>query len=302
MVNYKCQRCGYNTNRKSAFKSHLLRKNLCNPKLKELTQYSLLKQNGFDKEAKKINMSYQCHTNVNPSVNQQGLHLCEYCNKKFKSRQGKSKHKKLYCIKKKEELQIEILKNLLKEKDKLIFKILDENKKENAKKDKKIDKLMKQLMKLTENSGSNNNNIINSNNKITINAYGCENLEYITNNLLKKLVNKPGTAIPKLLKIIHFNDDYPENKNLKVTNIHDPYIKVHDGSNWKLKNKGDIIEDIIINKRNILDGAVVDENEDLIYKNKLDKLDDSIQDKKNNFIEKSVKDILFNDEGECPSS
>jgi len=302
MVNYKCQRCGYNTNRKSVFKSHLLRKKLCNPILKEITQYSLLKQNGFNEEAKKIKMSTLCHTNVNPSDNQQGLHLCEYCNKVFKSRQGKSKHKKLYCIKKKEELQIKVLKKLLKEKDKLIFKILDENKKENAKKDKKIDKLMKHLIELTENSGNNNNNIINSHNKITINAYGCENLEYITNNLLKKLVNKPGTAIPKLLKIIHFNDDYPENKNLKVTNIHDPYIKVHDGSNWKLKNKGDIIEDIIINKRNILDGAVINDNEDLIYKNKLDKLDDSIQDKKNNFIEKSVKDILFNDEVECPSS
>lgn len=87
--------------------------------------------------------------------------------------------------------------------------------------------------------------------------------------------------------------DY-ENKNLKVTNIHDPYIKVHDGDAWKLKNKGDIIEDIIINKRDILDGAIVDQEQDQKYIDKLNRLDETIDDKKNNFVEKSVKDVLFN--------
>ena len=161
------------------------------------------------------------------------------------------------------------------------------------KKDKKINKLLKQLIKLTEKSGNNiSNSNINSHNKIIINAYGSENLEYISNKLLKKLVNKPGTAIPNLLKIIHFNDKYPENKNIKVTNIHDPYIKVHNGDDWKLKNKGDIIEDIIITKREILEGVVLNNEER--YIDKLDRLDEVIEDKKNNYLEKSVKDILFN--------
>ena len=254
MVNYKCQRCGYQTNHKSVFKKHLLRKNLCKPKLNEVTRYVLLIDNNFNEEAKKYKMIDKCHTNVdvnvNPNVNKKGLHICENCNKQFTSRQGKSKHKKLYCKQKNKHSDIEILKNLLEEKDKLITKILEKN----EKKDKQIDKLMKQLIKLSNKTGNNiNNNNINSHNKIIINAYGSENIEYITEKVLKKLVNRPGSAIPNLLKMIHFNDSYPENKNLKVTNIHDPYIKVHDGDDWKLKNKGDIIEDIIITKRNLLD-------------------------------------------------
>jgi len=53
MVNYNCQRCGYNTNRKSAFKKHLLRKNLCKAKLNEITRYVLLCTNGFEELAKR---------------------------------------------------------------------------------------------------------------------------------------------------------------------------------------------------------------------------------------------------------
>ena len=89
MVNYDCQRCGYKTNHKSVFKKHLLRKNTCKPKLKEIPKHILLVSNGFDKEAIKVQMSYVCHTNVNPNVILQGLHVCKFCKKRFKSRQGK---------------------------------------------------------------------------------------------------------------------------------------------------------------------------------------------------------------------
>ena len=77
-----------------------------------------------------------------------------------------------------------------------------------------------------------------------------------------------------------------------MTNIHDPYIKVHNGDDWKLKNKGDIIEDIITTKREILEGVILNNEEK--YIDKLERLDEVIEDKKNNYLEKSVKDILFN--------
>ena len=54
----------------------------------------------------------------------------------------------------------------------------------------------------------------------------------------------------------------------------------------------------------IIDGAVVDENNDDFYIDKLNKLDESMNDKTDNFVEKSIrnsrfanheyKDILFN--------
>lgn len=293
MVNYNCQRCGYNTNRKSAFKKHLLRKNLCESKLNEITRYVLLCTNGFEEIAKTYKDTAKTPPKVRqntPKLAENISYICENCNRNFTRKDSLKKHLNGRCKKKNKQTDIEILKNLLEEKDKLINNLLQEIK--NDKKENK--KLIEQLIKLSNNTGNNNNNNINSHNKIIINAYGCENIEYITEKVLKKLVNKPGTAIPNLLKMIHFNDKYPENKNLKVTNIHDPYIKVHDGDAWKLKNKGDIIEDIIINKRDILDGAVVDQEQDQKYIDKLDRLDETINDKKNNFVEKSVKDVLFN--------
>ena len=291
MVNYNCQRCGYNTNRKSAFKKHLLRKNLCKSKLNEITRYVLLCTNGFEEEATNFKLSTKNQQNIykistknvdkKSGENKEDNNICKFCSKKLSCYKSKWRHEKI-CKKRKESKE-EILEKLLIQKDKLI-----------SKQGKQINKLLLQLTKMSDKIGNNNNNNINSHNKIIINAYGCENIEYITEKVLKKLVNKPGTAIPNLLKMIHFNDKYPENKNLKVTNIHDPYIKVHDGDAWKLKNKGDIIEDIIINKRDILDGAVVDSEQDKKYIDKLNRLDETIDDKKNNFVEKSVKDVLFN--------
>jgi len=258
-----------------------------------ITIYDLLVLNGFDEDATKCKNILKTSSKHPQNIlilssNNEDIKTnnnCSYCSKKLSNYKNKWRHEQK-CKKKKS--QEELLKNLLEEKDNLIKKMFTENKKmftENT-------KLTKQLIKLTEKSGNNNNNTINSHNKIIINAYGSENLEYISNKLLKKLVNKPGTAIPNLLKIIHFNDKYPENKNIKVTNIHDPYIKVHNGDDWKLKNKGDIIEDIIITKREILDGVVL--NKDDKYIVKLERLDEVIEDKKNNYLEKSVKDILFN--------
>ena len=53
MVNYDCQRCGYKTNHKSVFKKHLLRKNRCKSKLKEITKYILLRSHCFGQGANK---------------------------------------------------------------------------------------------------------------------------------------------------------------------------------------------------------------------------------------------------------
>ena len=100
MVNYNCQRCGYTTINKTMFKRHLLRKNMCSPELKEINRYELLKMNKFDKLARNYDNVNQCKPNVNLTVNP-NLHICAHCGKEFKSRQGKYKHIKYYCKKKK---------------------------------------------------------------------------------------------------------------------------------------------------------------------------------------------------------
>jgi len=55
-----------------------------------------------------------------------------------------------------------------------------------------------------------------------------------------------------------------------------------------------------IYKRDILDSSLVDQQQDQKYIDKLNRLDETIDDKKNNLVEKSVKDFLFNFNYEVP--
>ena len=69
MVNYECSRCGYNTNIKSKFISHLHRKYLCKPKLKDISveeiydnYFGKKKKDNFGKMSTNVN---KMSTNVN---------------------------------------------------------------------------------------------------------------------------------------------------------------------------------------------------------------------------------------------
>ena len=111
MVNYNCQRCGYNTNRKSAFKKHLLRKNLCKSKLNEITRYVLLCTNGFDEEATNFKLSTKNQQNIykistknvdkKSGENKEDNNICKFCSKKLSCYKSKWRHEKI-CKKRKE--------------------------------------------------------------------------------------------------------------------------------------------------------------------------------------------------------
>ena len=104
---------------------------------------------------------------------------------------------------------------------------------------------------LVEHKG--NTNITNSNNttnnmtnNIIIHNYGDEDIKYITGDyILKLLKNRPAKTIPELIKYTHFNDDHPENQNIKITNKKDPYIKVRKNNKWELQDKDETITDLI---------------------------------------------------------
>ena len=158
---------------------------------------------------------------------------------------------------------------------KMIHELIEDNKeikKEYNEKDKEIKEIKEQLenikniknniIKNIKNTNSNNNTKIkNSNltnnltNNITINNYGNENISFLTPKFLAKLILSKGmyTFIPNLIKEIHFNKNFPENKNLKITNKKQPYVKVYENGNWKLKDKKEAIKDIVDDKSNLFD-------------------------------------------------
>lgn len=245
MTNYTCQRCGYTTNRKSNFKNHLNRKFPCKHKpsktnIKNNTSKnkqkksneipSVLKKNDRNVSRNRMtvkNTSAKCQ----PVVSQMSARKFECCNcfKIFTTRQAKFKHMKKRCKVKPNSL--EEMSIQLKKKDLLINKLVEQ-----------VEYL------LSKNRESLNYNI-NSNNKITnnimVNNYGEENLDYITNKVLKRLASYPASAIPKLIAMKHFNPKYPENHNIKITNIHDKFAKRYKDGKWSIEDKKEVMSELV---------------------------------------------------------
>ena len=112
-----------------------------------------------------------------------------------------------------------------------------------------------QIEKLIEKVGhvTNNNIAHQTNNQIIINAYGQENLQYVTDHFVKNLLKIPFGAVPKLIQHIHFNPKHPENRNIMITNKKEKWAKVWEGDKWNLRNKKQVIKSMVDRGFNILD-------------------------------------------------
>ena len=87
-----------------------------------------------------------------------------------------------------------------------------------------------QIIHNTQNNIQNNITINNTQNNIHINCYGKEDLSYITKDILKDIIKKPLSGIPKLVEMIHLNPLHPENNNIKLVNKNQPYLDYFNGS------------------------------------------------------------------------
>lgn len=106
------------------------------------------------------------------------------------------------------------------------------------------------------NTNSNNTNIDTQNNNVTINinAFGNENLDYITDKVIVKCIGRVYNSIPILIEKIHFDPKHPENHNIKITNRKLPYASVMTENNkWKTMDKNDAIDKMVVQGYDLLD-------------------------------------------------
>lgn len=102
---------------------------------------------------------------------------------------------------------------------------------------------------ITNYENSHNNNTQN----IHINCYGKEDLSYITKEFLKQLISAPFTSIQDLTRHIYFNDEHPENQNVKITNKKLPYASIIKNGKWELTDRKRITEEIMQKNYNFID-------------------------------------------------
>jgi len=275
MVKYTCKRCGWDTNIKTHYRNHLQRKFTCKPILNDISVATLLVELGKIKNIRKSvspnvsrvspnvsrvspnvspNVS-RVSPNVSPSVSPKAytdnkIYVCAKCNKVFKHRQSKYRHeKKNLCS------QIVLLNN--KKQDKLLQE-LENIKKEKEQQLKLITEMqqthMKEIDNLLEKVGDTINNTYIKEQNIIINNYGQENIDYLTEAYVKKLLQvHPSAAINLLIKNIHCHPKHPENHNIKITNKKLPYASIYKDGDWIVEDKKKVIKDIVNTSYNMID-------------------------------------------------
>ena len=240
---YSCNVCNISTKLKSNYNRHLTT-NKHQRNIEELKPENIKKHKIYKKDTqmihkcpKKIHKRYTKDTQIVVKS------ICEFCNKEFSYRQSMLRHIRTFC-KIKTELDLKESKNK-----------------------QEIIELKNQVNKLIDKVGTNttiNHNITNqtnTQNNIQLNNFGNEDLSVLTDQVKQKLIKGPYTMMPKLMELIYFNDNFPENQNLKLVNRKQNILKVYDKGKWKYVDKEATINDILDSKNYNVDCFYEDNGE-----------------------------------------
>ena len=232
MNSYNCKCCNYITNRKYDFNKHQkTKKHILNQK--NLTPKTEKK----DKISSKL-LNFTHLALISPHFPSKYRHQvnkekfsCTYCNKKYSRLDNLNRHISNSCKKKK---KFEKSQNENLELKKII--------KNQSKQINNIEKMLS-VPNSTTNNTMNNNYLHNTiNNTININNYGEENLDMLTDEFKRQCVTRPYYALTKIIEKIHFNDEYPENKNIRLVNKRDNKVQILDNGKWNYRDKEEAIK------------------------------------------------------------
>ena len=246
----QCERCGNNFKTICNLRKHFKRKNTCEPILNDISIEKL-------KEKYKV---------------KKGCYKCENCGKEYKTKDGKYKHKKKCSVNPIiiEKNENDKLKNELEKKDILLDKEVIRRKEL----EKQVEQLILEKTQLQEahakvinNDNSNTNNITTigrDQNIIIVNNFGEENIEYLLKdeNFVKKCIESPINSIHQYLDNVHFNNEHPENKNIKMTNLLGPYMDYIKEGKWNKIEKNILIPKIINKSIDTVDNIMYADLED----------------------------------------
>lgn len=146
---------------------------------------------------------------------------CKFCERKFNSQSNHSRHMKT-CK-------------------------LNNNKEEINELKKEIEK----LKTILEHSTGNINNVNNiTTNNIQINSFGQENLDHLPKDFLTSCFMMKN--IPSLIENIYFDEECPENHNVKLRSSKNKTANIYDDGKWKVRPVDRIIDEMVNKGQTIL--------------------------------------------------
>jgi hypothetical protein len=182
----------------------------------------------------------------------QNMHLklgkeykCKYCGKEFKIKSYYDKHMKETCIRYKEFEQ-----NIIKQQLEKISAIKIEN--EIMKKE--IFNTIHTLPRYSIINGKIINvecDYIEYDKQKNIVTFGKEVLDHLKKKFMRLMIMEPELGIVNLVRMIHFNDAMPQNRNLFLKDEENIYI--FQKKNWLKIPRNDVIQNLIASKKDIMD-------------------------------------------------
>lgn len=108
------------------------------------------------------------------------------------------------------------------------------------------------------------NNNINNTINITLRPFGEENPKWLTAELLFEALQNLNGAIPRLLQEKHFNDSFPENQNIQISDIRhiNKRLRVYEKTGWRIRNREQVLRSAMDKAYDLLYDAVHNDADD----------------------------------------
>lgn len=262
-MEYVCPRCNYTTVNKYDLKKHLQRKNLCKPVNGEVSLTEIKEKLLKPKKEK---------------------YKCDVCSRVFASKNGWKAH----CEKCNQTT--------------VLIKMVQQQKQQ-------IEDLSKQIKQSTLKAKTINNNVQNNvqNNNIVINSpyplrkFGQEFTDYITDDFFDDVFFDTGLthqSFTALLKLLHFDPDFPENHNVRIKSSKRQLMEIFRGDHWDIVTFVNGIREMIMNGRNRFKEYYDKNKEDIHYGLTKEELEnvlnilDNIEQQLSSIIKSSQNDII----------
>ena len=285
---YKCLRCGKTFRDKWGMNRHFKREKLCKKNILDVTYKEMIENYDYLLEFleiegvinNKVSMGYPENAKkmekTCEKVEKGEKYKCNYCSMVFTKKNNLYRHRKHRCkIKKIKEknMKCKYCGKQYKHKSSLsrhMKKCKDycESDEESSFDESDIEE--KKEIKIINNYYNNINNINNFNytQNIIVKDYGKEDISYITNEFLNKMIKGPFASIQRTNNMIHFNKEHPENMNVKITNKKEPFVKVYKKNKWCVENKDKIIKGMIDKAMTLIDEYYATEGKESLPKSK----------------------------------
>lgn len=177
---------------------------------------------------------------------------CKYCKKTFTTNQSRCRHQHS-CIEKSKASEIDTLK------DRVAF----------------LEQQLTTISNTSINIIHNTTNIGQQNINIQINNFGSETYNHLTDEFITRCLQNEVGGVKDLIEKIHFSDEVPENKNVRLKSIKNRLVEIANNESWVVQDAAEAMDTMIKKGKRLLERQYYESD---IYQQELENLDMRIQD------------------------